>query len=181
VQVRRELRDLQRRLGITTIFVTHDQEEANTMCDRIAVMNEGVVQQVGTPMEVYEKPTNLFVAGFLGSANVLDGEVVGSGPDRVFRMDGLRFPVPPSVELPAGAKLVFRPQDAVLGEEPQGMAMTGTIAHREFLGSYVRYGVTVGATEVFIDRPFQAGDRLYEPGRPVRIGVSPSAALWLAN
>ena len=70
VQVRRELRDLQQRLGLTTIFVTHDQEEANTICDRIAVMSDGVVQQVGTPMELYERPANLFVANreFLGAS-----------------------------------------------------------------------------------------------------------------
>ena len=73
VDVRRELRDLQQRLGITTIFVTHDQEEANTICDRIAVMKDGVIQQVGTPMHLYEHPANLFVAGFLGTANILDG------------------------------------------------------------------------------------------------------------
>ena len=73
VQVRRELRDLQQRLGLTTIFVTHDQEEANTVCDRIAVMNDGVVQQVGTPKHLYEQPANLFVANFLGTANILEG------------------------------------------------------------------------------------------------------------
>ena len=77
VEVRRELRELQQRLGLTTIFVTHDQEEANAICDRIAVMNEGVVQQVGTPMELYERPANLFVANFLGAANILRRQ--GSG------------------------------------------------------------------------------------------------------
>ncbi|MFJ5369362.1 ABC transporter ATP-binding protein, partial [Bosea sp. CER48] len=88
VQVRRELRDMQQRLGLTTIFVTHDQEEANTICDRIAVMNNGVVQQVGTPMELYERPANLFVAGFLGTANILAGQVQGSGSARWFEITG---------------------------------------------------------------------------------------------
>ncbi|MBM3608738.1 MAG: ABC transporter ATP-binding protein, partial [Alphaproteobacteria bacterium] len=73
VEVRRELRELQKRLGITTIFVTHDQEEANTICDRIAVMKDGVIQQTGSPMTLYENPANLFVAGFLGTANILNG------------------------------------------------------------------------------------------------------------
>src|SRR5690606_24126117 len=93
VQVRRELRDLQQRLGLTTIFVTHDQEEANTVCDRIAGMSDGIVQQVGTPMELYENPANLFVANFLGTANVLEGKVSGTGTERVFEAAGLRFPV----------------------------------------------------------------------------------------
>ena len=88
VQVRRELRDMQQRLGLTTIFVTHDQEEANTVCDRVAVMNEGIVQQIGTPQELYEKPRNLFVANFLGSANIIDGRVVGEETSRRFEVEG---------------------------------------------------------------------------------------------
>ena len=99
VSVRRELRALQQRLGLTTIFVTHDQEEANTICDRIAVMNAGVIQQVGTPMELYERPANLFVASFLGSANILDGRRAASS-------------------VPAGQQLVFRPQHASLSPLP---------------------------------------------------------------
>ena len=75
LSVRRELRALQQRLGITFIFVTHDQEEANTICDRIAVMEAGVIQQIGTPMELYERPANLFVANFLGTANIFEGRV----------------------------------------------------------------------------------------------------------
>src|SRR5690606_36972947 len=71
IQMRREIRDLQRKLGITTIFVTHDQEEANTTSDRMAVLDQGVIQQVGSPMELYDNPANLFVARFLGTANIL--------------------------------------------------------------------------------------------------------------
>ena len=82
--LRRELRELQQRLGLTTIFVTHDQEEANAICDRIAIMKDGVVQQVGAPMELYEKPANLFVAHFLGAANILSGVFEGSGSSRRF-------------------------------------------------------------------------------------------------
>ena len=113
VQVRRELRDLQQRLGLTTIFVTHDQEEANTICDRIAVMNDGVVQQVGTPMELYERPANLFVASFLGTANILEGEIAAAGGERAFRIaEGVAVPIPHGVDVAPGSKLVFRPQDA---------------------------------------------------------------------
>ena len=79
VSVRRDLRELQQRLGLTTIFVTHDQEEANTISDRIAVMEAGAIRQVGTPMELYERPANLFVASFLGSANILDGGAARDG------------------------------------------------------------------------------------------------------
>ena len=88
VQVRRELRELQQRLGLTTIFVTHDQEEANTICDRIAVMDDGVMQQVGTPMELYDRPANLFVANFLGTANILEGRVTVTARTKMFRGRG---------------------------------------------------------------------------------------------
>jgi len=83
VQMRRELLALQRKLGLTTIFVTHDQEEANSTSDRMAVLDKGVIQQIGRPQDLYDRPDNLFVARFLGTANVLDGRV--SSPDRAMR------------------------------------------------------------------------------------------------
>jgi iron(III) transport system ATP-binding protein len=182
VQVRRELRDLQQRLGLTTIFVTHDQEEANTICDRIAVMNDGVVQQVGTPMELYERPANLFVAGFLGTANILPGRVVREGGERCFDIDGgVRLPIPAHVVVPEGAKLVFRPQHASLGRAGAGdVLLPGTVVHSEFLGSTLRYGVRIGAAEVSIDTPFHSGESLHQPGSAVEIGLSLRSALWLA-
>jgi iron(III) transport system ATP-binding protein len=183
VQVRRELRELQQRLGLTTIFVTHDQEEANTICDRIAVMNDGIIQQVGAPMELYQRPQNLFVANFLGSANILDGRVLADGTSRAFELTGgIRLPIPPSASVPADAKLVFRPQDASLG--PTGAAGTsvpGTVAHREFLGSVVRYGVRIGDAEIIVDAAFRSGDELHQPGQPVLVRINPESALWLSS
>ena len=130
VDVRRELRELQQRLGITTIFVTHDQEEANTVCDRIAVMKDGVIQQVGTPMDLYEHPANLFVAGFLGTANILDGRVERAGEVAAFVLaDGTRVPLQKSQAAPDQARLVFRPQYASIcargAASGQGVALPG--------------------------------------------------------
>jgi iron(III) transport system ATP-binding protein len=182
VQVRRELRDLQQRLGLTTIFVTHDQEEANTVSDRIAVMNDGVVQQVGTPMELYEKPANLFVANFLGTANILPGRAVREGSERFFDIEGAgRVPIPAHVVVPEGARLVFRPQHASLDiDAASDLSLPGTIVHSEFLGSTLRYGVRIGTAEVSIDTPFQSEEALYQPGSSVEIGLSLRSALWLA-
>ena len=179
VQVRRELRDLQQRLGITTIFVTHDQEEANTICDRIAVMNEGVVQQVGTPIELYARPANLFVAGFLGSANMLDGGLVEGG--RAFETrGGARMDVPAGTVVPASAKLVFRPQDAALGPaRDDARGLSGVVVHREFLGATVRYGVAMGADEIAVDAPFRSGDALLDVGARASVTLAPGAALFL--
>jgi iron(III) transport system ATP-binding protein len=182
VQVRRELRDLQRRLGLTTIFVTHDQEEANTICDRIAVMNDGIVQQVGTPMELYEKPANLFVASFLGTANILPGRVMREGGKRFFDIDdGVRLPIPAHVVVPEGARLVFRPQHASLGRAGAGdVLLPGNVVHSEFLGSTLRYGVRIGDAEVSIDAPFHSGESLHQSGSAVEINLSLRSALWLA-
>jgi iron(III) transport system ATP-binding protein len=183
VEVRRELRELQQRLQLTTIFVTHDQEEANTVCDRIAVFNEGRIQQVGTPMGLYEKPANLFVANFLGTANILDGHVVGTGWDRVFEVPGAgSIPIPAGASVPRGAKLVFRPQYATIGTVASGaVALAGTVTHREFLGATVRYGVQVGTASVLVDVPFHSGDALLETGTHTSVGLQPSSAQWLAE
>ena len=180
VQVRRELRDLQRRLGLTTIFVTHDQEEANTICDRIAVMNDGVVQQVGTPMELYEHPANLFVAGFLGAANILTGKMVEEGGQRLFELDGgMRLQAPANV--PDGSRLVFRPQHASVAPVGSGDALSGEISHREFMGSIIRYSVRVGGTDVTIDAPFVTGDNLFKDGDRVEVTLPSERTLWLAK
>jgi iron(III) transport system ATP-binding protein len=184
VQVRRELRDLQRKLGITTIFVTHDQEEANTTCDRIAVMHEGVVQQVGTPMELYSRPANLFVAGFLGTANILEGSRTAdqftlAGGTQVTLPVGLRGGTP-------GARLVFRPQDARIMTDaeheagPEALHLSGRIVHREFLGGAVRYAIAVDRAEIAVDAQYKAGVQLHETGSPVRVAVPAASALWLA-
>ncbi|HYF55114.1 MAG TPA: ABC transporter ATP-binding protein [Salinarimonas sp.] len=180
VQVRRELRDLQQRLGLTTIFVTHDQEEANTICDRIAVMNDGVVQQVGTPMDLYERPANLFVAGFLGTANIVTGAMRGAGTDRVFVIEGAGE-VPVTSREADDARMVFRPQHASLADiRPDDVTLPGTIVHREFLGAVIRYGVRVGGGEIFVDEPFRAADHLRAPGQGVTVAVPLRSVTWLA-
>ncbi len=185
VEVRRELRQLQQRLGITTIFVTHDQEEANTICDRIAVMSSGEVQQVGTPMQLYEHPANLFVAGFLGTANILDGKLISSGAGVAYEMPGgARIELPGSAGLPSAGRLLFRPQSVAL--LPSGTpAASGdahflaSVTHREFLGATLRYGLALGNQEVLIDVPFRSGDVLYEIGAKVSAVVPHQALLWL--
>jgi iron(III) transport system ATP-binding protein len=174
VSVRRDLRALQQRLGLTTIFVTHDQEEANTICDRIAVMEAGVIRQVGTPMELYERPDNLFVAGFLGSANILSGKVADGAFEVV---GGPRLPLPRNVTVPAGGRLVFRPQHASLSDSG---ALRGPVTHREFLGATVRYGVRVADAEILVDVPFQSGSDLHDVGDSVGVMLPPERALYLA-
>jgi len=179
VQVRRELKDLQRDLKLTTIFVTHDQEEANTVCDRIAVMAEGIVQQVGAPMDLYDRPGNLFVAGFLGSANIVAPLEISDG--RATLPGGSRLEAPGTGE---GGRLMFRPQNARLAAPGDSLStgrirLPGRVVHREFLGAMVRYGVRVEETECLVDVPHLGGEPAFEVGAPASVDVDRGRVLWL--
>ncbi len=174
LQVRRELRDLQQRLGRTAIFVTHDQEEANAIADRIAVMNDGVIQQVGTPVELYERPANHFVASFLGTANIVAGRVVSSGADRAFEAEGgARIPLTLN-HLAEGTHLVVRPQHVALerNNAKASGVLSGTVSEREFLGATVRYTVSTSAGAIVSDQSFMNSEGLLTVGEAVTLSVA---------
>lgn len=183
VQVRQELRDLQQRLGLTTVFVTHDQEEANTICDRIAVFNDGRIQQVGRPMEIYARPANLFVASFLGTANILEGEILGSGGGRVFTTaNGIALPIDEATDIEPDAKLVFRPQHCSLHPRADDDIILNGIVHAvEFLGAAVRYALEVGDASVLVEVPFEGQSGVHHPKTALRVYLPRSAMLWLAR
>jgi len=133
--LRNEITDLQRKLGVTTIMVTHDQEEALTMADRIVVMNHGVIEQVGTPMEIYSQPATAFVADFIGTMNFLEGTI--SGPTEVLIGElKLNCLSAPGV---AGDKIIIsiRPEDVVV-QDASDNRIQAKIERVEFLGAYVR-------------------------------------------
>ena len=179
VQTRQELVKLQRRLGITTIFVTHDQEEALTTCHRVAVMDQGVIQQVGTPMDLFDFPVNRFVAQFVGSVNLYSG---------AYRREGaaLRFasPLLGDVALPAGVEpptgdfnLAFRPHAVRFAEggiPPGDLALQGAVEGAEFLGEFLRYEIRVGQAVVIADIPHARGRAPIAPGTPVSLAVPAS-------
>lgn len=176
VQMRRELLRLQRQLGLTTIFVTHDQEEANTTSDRMAVLDGGVIQQVGTPQELYDKPANLFVAKFLGTANILEGKIEGAGNKAHFRTktgDVLKLPQSGS----SGTNIVLRPQNISITRDNIENALPGNVLHREFLGGQMRYLVQAGGTEIVVDQAHTASQEVYETGAPVHLIANTSTAV----
>jgi len=183
VQMRQELRELQRKLALTTIFVTHDQEEANTTADRIAVMNAGVIQQVGTPAELYDNPANRFVAGFLGIANILDGRLTRSDGTTAFHAEnGITVPLSASqVPHPAAGEIhsiMFRPQSVTISSAaapvpPGGVSLHGTVRTREFLGNVIRYSVGVGESVILVDDA-------HKPNQP-SLAVDAKVALSIAN
>ena len=150
VEMRTEIRSMQKLLGITTIYVTHDQEEALAISDRIAVMNFGVVQQVGTPWEIYKEPVNVFVASFVGDINFIDGKVVDSDTDSInILVNDLKIKaVKPSISVET-VKIAVRPEElSIVTEEVSGSDFTsipGTIEKSSFIGAIIRYVVDCGS------------------------------------
>jgi putative spermidine/putrescine transport system ATP-binding protein len=148
-EVRIEIRQLQQRLGLTTIFVTHDQEEALTIADRLVLMEKGKVQQIGTPQELYEKPANLFVADFIGKSNFLKGEVIAPGE---FASDGgVRARVTTTQHVGSRGTLCVRPEKLTLSAVPHGHNSVRVVVDRAtYLGNAIEYGVRNSGNEVLI-------------------------------
>ncbi|UOM34879.1 ABC transporter ATP-binding protein [Acuticoccus sp. I52.16.1] len=116
-----EVKRLQREFGLTAILVTHDQEEAMSVADRVAVMNGGRIEQLGTPVDVYDRPASLFVNSFVGSSNLLPGRLEAAAGGLVAALDvGARLPLPGEVALPAGTRILasVRPEELVISGEP---------------------------------------------------------------
>ena len=135
VEMRTVIKKLQKRLGITTIYVTHDQEEALAISDRIAVMKDGNIMQIGTPSEIYAKPENPFVAGFIGVSNFVDCEVKEDG---LVNIKGeIEIKVPLRKEYVGPAKLSARPEQLFFSKE----GMPGKVTLSTFLGDYIEYEV----------------------------------------
>jgi putative spermidine/putrescine transport system ATP-binding protein len=145
-QMQSELKALQRRLGITFIFITHDQHEALSMSDRIGVFNQGRLEQVATPQQIYDTPATRFVAQFVGAANVLEGEV--------------------AQRLTGQAAAMLRPERITLGSQAQARAQ-GTVAEVQYFGSFTRLRVDLGDTQLQADLP--AGSAAPATGQQVHL------------
>src|SRR6266852_1118077 len=171
--VRVEIRELQHELGITTVMVTHDQEEALIMADRLVVMSEGSVRQVGSQRDLYERPADRFVAGFVGRSNLLAGTVVGPGR---FQTDGgisiacLDGALGPGV-------IALRPERLVLGPASAGLEnrLSGTVELVSYLGSSIDVHVRVSpADRVVVSQPNRADGALPKAGDRIDVGWSAS-------
>jgi len=152
VKTREEIRTLQRRFGITAIYVTHDQSEAMSLSDRIAVMRQGRIEQVGTPSAMYESPRSAFVAAFLGGANILTGKVEAGR--HTLRVGSFHLPLPGGIapSSDGNVTLAIKPEGIVLTMPPEGEP-TGIVKHREYLGFVTSFvveagGITLNATAI---------------------------------
>ena len=171
VCLRNQIREIQQQLGITTIFVTHDQEEALSISDRIVVMHKGIADQTGTPAEIYNQPATHFVAGFVGTLNRFEAEVVDAASGHV-RIAGAGILLGRAV--PQGkVVLAARPESLQIAAEGIPAEITGV----EFLGSVQRLRARVEGAEVVLDRFNTPGDELPRPG--VKIHLSAPRTSWL--
>ena len=157
MQLRNELKKMQRDFGITTIYVTHDQEEALTLSDRIAVFNKGFIEQIGTPNEVYNHSQTEFVCNFIGDINRVDGEIAAQmrldpAKHHFVRLERVR---------------VNRPKDE------SELQLPGVIESREYYGLYIKYYISVaGQTIKAIEK--NDGINIYEQGEKVTVGIHPA-------
>ena len=168
-----ELKRIQNEVGITFVHVTHDQEEAMTMADTIAVMHKGRIERMGTATEIYEDPQTGFVAGFLGASNLMQANVVDASQGEVALAGGARLRVPPD-RLPGGASTVrlgVRPEKIRLAQ-PDGPAdgniLPGRVIDASFIGTSTHYLVETGAVAQLAVMAQNLGDRRFNPGDSVR-------------
>ncbi len=176
-EMRVELRELQRRLDITSVYVTHDQEEALAISDRVIVMNMGVIEQIGTPEEIYNRPRSRFVADFVGSANLIKGRVIGTG---VFEADGgsvLKFTAP---HVQTGNETEVAVRTAYIDIVARGgdNQLPGTVRQRMFHGDFVQYIVECSCGRLIVRRP---PTHLLEEGAPVTLSFSPEHTVLLQD
>jgi iron(III) transport system ATP-binding protein len=185
-QMRVELKLLQKRLGITTVYVTHDQSEALALSDEIAVFNFGKIIQRGTPQEIYRQPKSQFVADFIGSANFINGKVKEvRAPEAVAMVEtrhGLfRCIFGQAVTAGQDVLISARPEDLQLSDQAPGEALnalTGKIAHRVFLGEVVDYLIDTGEGELRV----RAKPELeFHIGQAVHVGVAPQKCVALPS
>ncbi|HEY6014784.1 MAG TPA: ABC transporter ATP-binding protein [Candidatus Limnocylindrales bacterium] len=166
IVLRKEIRAIQRQLGITTVYVTHDQEEALSLSDRVVVMSEGRIEQIGTPFEIYNFPATTFVASFVGTLNLVEAGVIDAGAGRL-SLDGQEIRTAKAVtSAAAGGRvtLALRPEGISFGEGPDGSnRLRGTIEDINFLGSIVRIRLRLDGGRPADDATIISLDTFNEP------------------
>lgn len=182
LSLRQEIKTIQRQLGITTIYVTHDQEEALSLSDRIVVMSEGRSEQIGSPYEIYNFPQTPFVASFVGTLNVLPAQVVNA-TDQLLEVEGQPVRVArPLVSVPATGtvSLALRPEalNRNVGATDVNQ-LQGVVEETLFLGAVMRVRVRVGRHVIAVDEFSRPDNAPPQPGTPTRISFPAEAALVL--
>ena len=184
IQIRETITELQREESITTVFVTHDQEEALSMSDLIGVMNKGAVEQLGTPQEIYGVPQTSYVADFVGSANRLDVSVEPAG-DSLLRAKIGSTSILATNALPSPASngiLILRPEDLKISPTPSGdlQSLPAQVRRRQYLGSKTSYRLDLGEDIEVIAELHGPGHDGFNAGDTVSLGIDPAIARVIA-
>jgi putative spermidine/putrescine transport system ATP-binding protein len=191
IVLRKEIRAIQRQLGITTVYVTHDQEEALSLSDRVVVMSEGRVEQIGTPSEIYNFPSTAFVASFVGTLNLVNAGVIDAASGRL-SIDGQEVRTVKVVTGTAGdgrVILAVRPEGISLrGGEPGSNHLSGVVEDVNFLGSIVRIRIRVGEgvdgttpTIIALDTFNEPSLRVPDVGSTATVSFPPEACFVLGS
>ena len=175
-EMRTFIRELQKRVGISTLYVTHDQAEAMTMSDRVVVMFGGQIAQVDRPEAMYDRPASAAVARFVGQANVVEGRVAGASGERLIESPLGRLPMPPRLDLASGTSVsvIARPQAIGLTAVAPDTPLAGTVVARYFHGAFIDYRIAVGEQMLNVQA---APPALHNPGDAVALSFDP-ARLW---
>jgi iron(III) transport system ATP-binding protein len=177
VHVRAEIRRLQQALGITTVYVTHDQVEAMSMSDEIAIMRDGQIEQIGDPKSLYFRPATQYAAEFIGRANFLPGYICSVQGDRArVAALGREFVIVPRSRVAVGdrVRIMIRPE--ALGLETAGAAdAQGTVRQATFAGTTVDYVVSVDAVDLLVTELASSEKRSFAEGQPVGVRLNPEA------
>lgn len=180
--MRNTIRRIQQDLKITTIFVTHDQEEAMSMADRIAVMKDGEILQVGTPTDLYSHPKTPFIADFVGTSNILTGRINKVDGSLSYVQIGEEV-IKSSMESDKGeVQVVIRPENIrIVDENSQDTNNTfsGIVQFATYLGSTVRYEIKVGDYHLSVDTIYESGEQIFKEGTVLRLDVSPQRVLLI--
>ncbi len=167
--VREEIRQIQQRLGLTAVYVTHDQEEAMAVSDNIIVMNNAEIAQIGTPADLYEAPSSAFIADFIGDANLVACEVEKTAKGTATALlDGQRYSVPSPDIAPGAAQMVLRPHALNLAA-PGQPGLKGEVTYAAYLGKEIQYTVETDVGSLFIISPVQAEP--FKQGDAVSVGI----------
>ncbi len=179
-KVRTEIRDLQQRLGFTAVYVTHDQDEALAVSDRIVVMKDGQIAQMGVPRDLYESPASEFIADFMGEANLVEAEIL-SIKNELAKIDvgGLKIELPAQNNNKGKAKLALRSNAFRVAEKKSQNTLAGTVSSSAYLGDHVEYEIDCSLGLIFVvdeesDQPIPAGEPIYLELRSRGIAVIPA-------
>ncbi|MDF2877923.1 MAG: transporter ATP-binding protein [Clostridia bacterium] len=181
VEMRSAIRDVQKKVGITTVYVTHDQEEALAISDRIAVMKDGVIQQIGKPHHIYERPTNIFVSTFIGHSNLFEGVLyINEQGSYITFQNGYKLQMPNNLSKEMTQKPIIisvRPEEFSI--DPKGLLVK--IKSRTFLGKYVNYElefaegmIKTGQSTIEFSQDIGHAEKTYEVGEEIRLAPNPN-------